>query len=104
MTDRAVTGAGSASGSRIDLRAGYSFDTTPVPDETVDPLLPDADRHSFAVGTGIHNSLASLDLAYMWVHFVDRKVHNQDMTTLRGANGTFKSDAYLLAANMTMRI
>jgi long-chain fatty acid transport protein len=88
---------------RIDLRAGYSFDPTPVPDATVDPLLPDADRHSFAVGAGIHNRYASFDLAYMWVHFVDRAVHNQDLTTLRGENGTFKSDAYLLAANITWR-
>lgn len=88
---------------RLDLRAGYSFDTTPVPDETVDPLLPDSDRHSFAVGTGIHAGFGSLDLAYMWVHFVDRGVNNQDMTTLRGANGTFKSDAYLFAANLTAK-
>jgi long-chain fatty acid transport protein len=88
---------------RLDLRAGYSFDTTPVPDATVDPILPDADRHSFAIGAGIHNNFAALDLAYMWVHFVDRAVHNQDMTTLRGENGTFKSDAYLLAANITMK-
>lgn len=88
---------------RIDLRAGYSFDTTPVPEQTVDPLLPDADRHSFAFGTGIHNDFAALDLAYMWVHFVDRAVHNQDLPTLRGENGTFKSDAYLLAANITFK-
>lgn len=89
--------------SMLDLRAGYSYDPTPVPDATVDPLLPDADRHSFAIGTGIHNKFASLDLAYMWVHFVDRPVNNQDMNTLTGANGTFKSDAYLLAANMTVK-
>ena len=88
---------------RLDLRAGYSFDPTPVPDATVDPLLPDADRHSFAIGAGIHNNFASLDLAYMWVHFVDRAVHNQDPASLRGENGTFKSDAYLLAANVTMK-
>ena len=89
--------------SMIDLRAGYLFDTTPVPDATVDPLLPDSDRHSFAVGTGLHLGSASLDLAYMWVHFTDRDVDNQDNATLHGATGTFKSDAYLLAANMTMR-
>jgi len=88
---------------RVDLRAGYSYDTTPVPDATVDPLLPDADRHSFAFGTGIHHERASLDLAYMWVHFVDRTVNNQNMQTLRGANGTFKSDAYLFAANVTVK-
>ncbi len=88
---------------KLDLRAGYSFDTTPVPDATVDPLLPDADRHSFAFGAGIHNELATLDLAYMWVHFSERAVHNQDPSTLRGENGTFKSDAYLLAANLTFK-
>ena len=88
---------------KLDLRAGYSFDTTPVPDATVDPVLPDADRHSFAFGAGIHNDFATLDLAYMWVHFVDRAVHNQDPSTLRGENGTFKSDAYLLAANVTVK-
>jgi long-chain fatty acid transport protein len=88
---------------RLDLRAGYSYDVSPVPDSTVDPLLPDADRHSFAFGAGIHGTMASLDLAYMWVHFLDRSVHSQDMTTLRGENGRFKSDAYLLAANITMK-
>jgi long-chain fatty acid transport protein len=88
---------------KLALRAGYSFDQTPVPDATVDPLLPDADRHSFAIGSSIHNDYVSLDLAYMWVHFVDRAVHNQDLTTLRGENGTFKSDAYLFAGNMTVK-
>jgi long-chain fatty acid transport protein len=87
----------------LDLRAGYSYDISPVPSTTVDPLLPDADRHSFSFGTGLHSSLATLDLAYMWVHFVDRTVHSQDPTTLRGENGTFKSDAYLFAANVTMK-
>jgi len=87
----------------LDLRAGYSFDSSPVPDSTVDPLLPDADRHSFAFGTGIHGSQASLDLAYMWVHFVDRTVHSQDLNSLSGENGTFKSDAYLFAASLTMK-
>ena len=89
--------------SMLDLRAGYFFDNTPVPDATVDPLLPDSDRHSFSIGAGIHSSLGTIDLAYMWVHFLDRTVNNQDMSTLRGANGTFKSDAYLLAANLNMK-
>jgi long-chain fatty acid transport protein len=87
----------------LDLRAGYSYDVSPVPDATVDPLLPDADRHSFAFGTGIHGTQATLDLAYMWVHFVDRSVQSQDLTTLRGENGRFKSDAYLFAANLSMK-
>ncbi|GFO70677.1 OmpP1/FadL/TodX family outer membrane transporter [Geomonas limicola] len=88
---------------QLDLRAGYSFDTSPVPDSTVDPLLPDSDRHSFSIGSGIHSGTTTLDLAYMWVHFTDRKVNNQDLGSLRGENGTFKSDAHLLAASITVK-
>jgi long-chain fatty acid transport protein len=87
----------------MDLRLGYFFDPTPVPDATLDPLLPDADRHSFSIGTGLHRGNVTLDLAYMWVHFIDRTVHTQDMTTLIGENGTFKSDVHLIAANLTAR-
>jgi len=96
-------GAQYAINPQLDLRAGYSFDISPVPNSTVDPLLPDSDRHSFSIGSGIHSGAATLDLAYMWVHFVDRSVNNQDVTTLRGENGTFKSDAHLFAGNLTMK-
>ncbi|MDD2850858.1 MAG: outer membrane protein transport protein [Desulfuromonadaceae bacterium] len=87
----------------IDLRAGYMFDQNPVPDSTLGPLLPDADRHSFSIGQGFHNEHFSLDLAYMWTHFVDRTVNNQDMTTLLGENGTFKSDVHLFGGSITVK-
>ncbi len=82
---------------KMDLRAGYAYDNTPAPDETVGPELPDADRHNFTVGSGLHNDFGSIDLAYMWVHWVDRTVSNAKET------GTFKSDAHLLAASVTLK-
>lgn len=87
----------------IDLRAGYAYDFSPVPDSTLGPELPDADRHNVAFGLGIHNGRTALDLAYMWVHFVDRTVNTQNMQTLTGENGTFKSDAHLFGANLTVK-
>lgn len=87
----------------IDLRAGYMYDNNPIPDSTLGPVLPDSDRHSFSIGQGFHNDIFSLDLAYMWTHFVDRTVHNQDMTTLTGANGTYESDVHLFGASVTMK-
>jgi len=87
----------------LDLRAGYAYDTTPIPDATLGPMLPDADRHNVAIGMGFHNDYASLDLAYMWVHWLDRTVNNQNATTLTGENGTFKSDAHLFGANVTIK-
>jgi len=87
----------------LDLRAGYAYDTNPIPDSTLGPMLPDADRHNISLGTGLHKDNFSLDLAYMWVHWLNRTVNNQDNTTLTGENGTFKSDAHLFAASVTVK-
>src|ERR1039457_3391846 len=87
----------------VDLRAGCAYDTSPVPDSTLGAELPDSDRHNVSVGIGLHNSFGAIDLAYMWVHFIDRTVNNMDLATLRGENGTFKSDAHLFGANVTIK-
>ncbi len=87
----------------LDLRAGYSYDVNPIPNETLGPELPDSDRHNFAMGMGIHNDSVALDCAYMWVHWVDRTSSNQNMTELTGQNGTYKSDAHLFGANITVK-
>jgi long-chain fatty acid transport protein len=87
----------------LDLRAGYAYDTNPIPDSTLAPELPDSDRHNVSMGLGIHNDNFALDCAYMWVHWVDRTVNNQDQIALSGQNGTFKSDAHLFAANITVK-
>jgi long-chain fatty acid transport protein len=87
----------------IDLRAGYAYDTNPIPDATLGPELPDSDRHNVTMGMGIHNDNVALDCAYMWVHWVDRTSNNQDQISLSGQNGTFKSDAHLFAANITVK-
>ena len=80
---------------KMDLRAGYAYDNSPAPDSTVGPELPDADRHNFSIGSGLHNEYGAVDLAYMWVHWVDRNVANAKEV------GTFKSDAHLFAISVT---
>jgi long-chain fatty acid transport protein len=87
----------------VDLRAGYMYDLNPIPDSTIGPVLPDADRHSFSIGQGFHNELFALDIAYMWTHFVDRTVSNQNMTELTGATGTYQSDVHLFGGSITVR-
>jgi len=90
-------GAQFAVNPNMDLRAGYAFDNTPAPDSTVAAELPDADRHNFSLGSGLHNEHGSLDLAYMWVHWLDRTVANAKEA------GTFKSDAHIFAASVTYK-
>lgn len=82
---------------KMDLRAGYAYDNSPAPDATVGPELPDADRHNFTAGTGLHNEFGSIDMSYMWVHWVDRNVANAKQT------GTYQSDAHLFAVGVTYK-
>jgi long-chain fatty acid transport protein len=55
-------------------RAGFSFVNTPVPDETVTPLLPDMDRFNFNVGVGIpFSERFVLDAGYLRVETEGRR-------------------------------
>jgi long-chain fatty acid transport protein len=79
----------------LDLRLGYARDNTPIPNDTIGPELPDADRNNYTFGFGYKGERAVFDFAYMWVEFDDRNVDNDIQT------GTYESDAYLFAANLT---
>ena len=64
------------SSERLALRAGYAWDVTPIPSETIDPSLPDSDKHTFAIGMGYRFHRAKVDLAYMYIVSKDRNVAN----------------------------
>lgn len=53
------------------MRLGYAYDETPIPDETLDPLLPDADRHLVTAGFGYTYGRYSVDAAYSAFFFED---------------------------------
>ena len=79
----------------LDLRAGYAYDNTPVPDSTLGPDLPDSDRHNVTFGLGWHTDRGSVDFAYMAVLFKDRSVSNDHQ------DGEYKSEAHLFALNVS---
>jgi long-chain fatty acid transport protein len=55
-------------------RAGFTYVTTPAPDETVTPLLPDMDRYNFTLGAGIPlGKRFKADLAYLRVETEGRR-------------------------------
>lgn len=69
---------------RSSLRAGYAYDVTPIPDETIDPSLADSDKQTFALGWGYRFTCVTVDLAYMFIRSRDRGVAN----TLLQTDGT----------------
>jgi long-chain fatty acid transport protein len=90
------------SGTGIALRAGYFYDNNPVPDKSLEPLLPDSDRHGFNIGIGIDILPdVTLDAAVLQMVFLDRVT---DATTFPdGANldGRYTGSASLFAFNIS---
>ncbi len=73
------------------VRAGYAFIETPIPDETITPLLPDADRHALSLGLGYAVGGHALDVAYTFSIYDDRT------SPITGsAPGTYEIDSDLL--------
>lgn len=70
---------------QFDVRYGYLYDRSPVPDGAVSPLLPGSDRHNFSVGLGWHiNENMDLDISDMLVLFDDRDTNGQSHDNIDG--------------------
>jgi len=79
------------------LRAGYIYDQTPQPIQSVSPLLPDNDRHDFSIGLGYTLNKWQFDAGYMLVDFGERStVENGEGKNHDGFDGTYASIAHLL--------
>lgn len=91
-----------------DLRAGVLYDVNPVSDERVDPTLPDSDRLGLNVGFGYKiTENISLDLAYFFLRFDERKITNSLESYSDGAapfNGVYNSTAHLFGINFSYKL
>jgi long-chain fatty acid transport protein len=64
----------------LAIRAGYSYDFNPVPDKSLDPSLPDSDRHVMNVGFGYNiSNMIQLDMSYTYVLFTERESVNKEL-------------------------
>lgn len=81
---------------QVVLRGGYKFMPSPVPDETLAPTLPDADKHQVSVGVGIRQGGQRLDLAYAYSFLDERTITNNQNPAY---NGTYESTSQLLAVS-----
>lgn len=80
-----------------EWRLGYVFDENPIPDETLGPLLPDADRNGFTVGWGHAPGVGGIDLALMFLPFDERTTLVNETTF----NGTYDMAVWLFGATWT---
>ncbi|MGO9621718.1 MAG: OmpP1/FadL family transporter [Desulfobaccales bacterium] len=88
----------------IKLRAGYIYDLTPVPDDTFDPQVPDANRHIFTVGGDLTYKKFTLGIAYNYI--LQESRNKSSAITFNGvpaplqANGRYNSDIQVLATSL----
>lgn len=78
-----------------DIRFGMYYDSNPTPDATLDPILPDNDRFSLQVGYGWHKGKMYFDVAYMYLYFFKRDIHNDPAYEITPSQGTYQSSANL---------
>ena len=91
----------------LALRAGFAYDPTPVPAGTMSPLLPDSTRLNYMAGAGYKFGNWTIDGSYFYADKKDRTVNNQVNAAApsigSGFNGTWKSDAHLVALDIGYR-
>lgn len=74
---------------KLALRCGYIYDHTPAPTETVNPLLPCADRHDIGLGVGYKlTETFYVDAAYMAVNFMERSTKGRNVDGYDGIYNT----------------
>jgi long-chain fatty acid transport protein len=96
--------------SDIDLRGGFSYDSTPIPDETAHPAYPDADRYGYSVGLGYRVGPGLLlDFAVSAYAFKERTVDDSGLeitdeaTGIPGQafNGTYRTSGTSVSLSVT---
>jgi long-chain fatty acid transport protein len=93
-------------GFAVAVRAGYSFDGSPVPGETLTAFLPDNDRHGGNFGIGLDNGWVRLDFSAQYFYFktVRRKNPTEGIDNdFRPTIGKFQTNAWVFGGGVTLR-
>ncbi len=85
--------------SRCDIAAGIGFVESPVPDNTFDPLLPDANRFIYTIGTTIRTKSGTISFFYMYNQFEKRNIQQGRFT-----DGIYKSSGSFIGCGYTADI
>jgi len=86
--------------SNLIGRAGYYFDQSPVPDESIDPILPDSNRHGISVGIAFVKASMKFEIYNLLVLFQGANTNGASHFNYNGKYGKF-ADIIGVSANYT---
>jgi long-chain fatty acid transport protein len=90
-------------GPKTELRIGYVFDHSPVPDKSVGPLFPDSSRNSLTLGMSRYRGNMEFSLFYQAMFFMDR-VTNVAANNYQFTNGDYSNFANLAGAGLRLHL
>jgi long-chain fatty acid transport protein len=105
-------GAEYAATDRLALRGGYFYDETPIPDNTFDANVPNANLHGLTAGTGYGWDRATLDVAYLIGFYEKRSIDSStlDPNNKGGARGlgppafgSYSTTSHVLTVSVTFK-
>src|SRR3989442_1988313 len=100
-------GAEYAATDQIALRGGFFYDQTPIPKETFNPTVPNADLYALSVGAGYKWEATSVDIAYLFGFYEKRAINGStiDPDNLTGTTtfGSYSTTAQELVLSVTYR-
>lgn len=93
---------------KIDIYAGFLYDSNPVDDKYLDPTLPDADRIGLSCGFGYKLSeKLTAEASYLFLIFAEREVTNSVESysgienSIAPFNGVYNSVAHLISLSLS---
>ncbi len=96
-----------AATERLAIRGGYFFDETPIPDNTFDPNIPNADLHAITAGVGYKWKATSLDVAYLIGFYEKRSIDASTIDPFNAAGpttfGSYSTMPHVLTISVTKK-
>ncbi|MBF0225831.1 MAG: outer membrane protein transport protein [Desulfobacterales bacterium] len=94
----------------VTLRGGYFYDPSPIPDDTMDLLWPDADKKIYSLGAGFNFGKFSIDAVVQYADVEHSRIiggesenvnHSYDVTELYGREVSLKADGNVWGVGLT---
>lgn len=92
---------------RWTIMFGYAYDNAPMPDETMDYMVPTGDRQTASIGFKYHNKNATLAFAYGYMWIKDRYTRDYvdwGNNYYFGTGTARDNDAHILSLSYTLKL